>query len=212
MNANTPHPNKRALLVIDVQNEYFTGNLRVSYPPVEQTLPNICRAMDAAHAAHIPIVLVQHVASSGAPIFAPGSEGVALHPDIAGRPHDLLVQKSMASALTGTTLAAWLKAHEIEVLTIVGYMTHNCNDATARQASHEGWRVELLHDASASLPYSNAVGSASAEEIHRVFSVVMHTGFAAVASTDEWLAALAKGEVLAPDNVYSSNQRALASC
>src|SRR3546814_4933159 len=38
--SNRHHP-QRALVVIDVQNEYVTGNLRIEYPPVEDSLRNI---------------------------------------------------------------------------------------------------------------------------------------------------------------------------
>lgn len=202
---------KRALIVIDVQNEYFSGKLRIEYPGVHTSLPNIGRAMDAAAAAGIPVVVVQHLFPAGAPVFARGSDSAELHPEIARRPRDLLVEKNVASALTGTPLAGWLRERGIDTLTVIGYMTHNCDDSTVRQAHHEGWKVELLHDASGSLPYRNAIGAASAEEIHRVFTVVMHTGFAAVASTDDWLAALASGEALPIDNVFLSNQRALGT-
>ncbi len=202
---------KRALIVIDVQNEYFSGKLRIEYPDVRVTLPNICRAMDAASAAGIPVVVVQHLFPSAAPVFARGSDGAELHPEIVRRPQDLRIEKCVASALTGTPLGAWLRERGIDTLSIVGYMTHNCDDSTARQAHHEGWKVELLHDASGSLPYRNAIGAATAEEIHRVFTVVMHTGFAAVASTDDWLAAVQRGEALQPDNVFPSNQRAVSA-
>ncbi|MBN8531004.1 MAG: cysteine hydrolase [Alphaproteobacteria bacterium] len=205
--ANTP---KRALIVIDVQNEYFTGKLRIEYPDVRVTLPNIVRAMDAAVAAGIPVVVVQHLFPAGAPVFARGSESAELHPDVAKRPRDLLVEKCVASALTGTPLAAWLKERGIDTLSIVGYMTHNCDDSTVRQAHHEGWKVELLRDATGALPYTNAAGTATAEEIHRVFTVVMHSNFAAVADTEAWLAAVARGEALPIDNVFLSNQRAIA--
>lgn len=201
---------KRALIVIDVQNEYFTGNLRIEYPDVRQSLPKICRAMDSAHAAGVPVVVVQHLFPEGFPVFARGSHGAELHPEVARRHRDHLVEKGMASALTTTDLGPWLRERGIDTLTVVGYMTHNCDDATVRQAMHEGWKVELLHDAAGSLPYTNAMGSATAEEIHRVFTIVMHTGFAAVVSTDEWVRALASGEPLAADNVFLSNQRALA--
>lgn len=200
---------KRALIVIDVQNEYFTGRLPVAYPDIRQSLANIGRAMDAASAAGIPIVVVEHLLPAGAPVFARGSEGAALHPAVAGRPYDHRVEKAMASSFAGTDLAAWLRARDIDTLTVVGYMTHNCDDSTVRQAAHEGWKVEFLHDAAGALPYANAAGVASAEEIHRVFMVVMHTGFAAVATTDQWLQALAGGEALPVDNVFLSNQRAL---
>ena len=61
---------RRALIVIDVQNEYVTGNFRIEYPPVESSLPNIESAMDAARNNNIPVVVVQHVLPSDAPIFA----------------------------------------------------------------------------------------------------------------------------------------------
>lgn len=199
---------KRALIVIDVQNEYVTGNLRIEYPDVQLSLGNIARAMDAAHTAGIPVVAVQHIAPETSPLFARGSQQAELHPTVAERPFDLLVEKSLASALTKTNLGIWLRERQIDTLTVVGYMTHNCDTSTVLQAYHEGWKVELLHDASGSLPYENTVGKASAEEIHRAFTVVMNTGFAAVASTDEWLQAVRDGQALAPDNIYHSNQRA----
>lgn len=202
----SPH---RALVVIDVQNEYFSGNLRIEYPDPVQSLANIGRAMDVARGAGIPVVVVQHLAPAGSPIFARGSPGAELHPQVAARPCDHRVEKALASALAGTDLGPWLRQQGIDTLTIVGYMTHNCDDATARQARHEGWNVEFLHDASGALPYANAQGTATAEEIHRAFTVVLHTGFAAVASTEQWVQAVARGESLAVDNVYLSNRRAV---
>lgn len=199
---------RRALIVIDVQNEYFNGNLSIEYPKVEQSLPNICGAMDAAHSAGLPVVVVQHVGPDNSPIAGRGSRGAELHPMIAERHHDLLIEKSRTSALNGTALGVWLREHEIDTLTVVGYMTHNCVTATTLQAAQEGWRVELLHDACGSVSYANAAGSATAEEIHRVYTVVLHTGFAAVATSKEWLSAIKNGEALVADNIFSSSQRA----
>ena len=200
---------RRALLVIDVQNEYFTGQLRIEYPDPARSLDNIGRAMDAARAAGIPVIVVRHLAPAGAPIFAPGSDGAELHPEVARRGYDLLLDKHAASCFAGTGLADWLQARDIDTLSIIGFMTHNCDDATVRHAAHHGWKVEFLHDASGSLPYANALGRASAEEIHRVFCIVMHTGFAAVCSTDDWLAAVSAGSALTADSVWLSHQRAI---
>ena len=71
--------------------------------------------------------------------------------------------------------------------------------------------MELLNDATGSLPYANAAGSVTAEEIHRVVTVVLHAGFGAVASTQDWLAAVEAGRALEPDNILASNQRAVAA-
>lgn len=199
---------RRALLVIDVQNEYFTGNLPIEYPPVTTSLPNIVQAMRTAHAAGIPVVVVQHDGPATSPVFAQGSPGWQLHEEIAGLPRDHLVHKTKASVFTGTDLGQWLDQHAIDTLTVVGYMTHNCDAATVYEASHRGLKVEVLADATGALPYANDGGRASAEEIHRVFCTVFHSNFAAVCSTEDWAAAVADGTALAPDNVYLSNQRA----
>ncbi|MCU6497625.1 cysteine hydrolase [Rugamonas sp. A1-17] len=198
---------RRALIVIDVQNEYFTGKMRIEYPPVETSLPNIGRAMDAAREAGIPVVVVQHDAPETSPIFALGSDGWKLHPLVAQRTHDHFINKKMASVFTGTDLAEWLTANAIDTLTIVGYMTHNCNASTIYEAAHRGLQVEVLEDATGALPYENAAGKASAEEIHRVFNTVFHSNFGAVVSTEAWQAVVRDGRKLERDNVYLSNQR-----
>lgn len=201
---------RRALIVIDVQNEYVDGNFRIEYPPVAASLPRIEQAMDFARAQAMPIVVVQHVLPPDAPIFAAGSRGAELHPAIARRHRDHLLTKTLPSCFAGTDFGAWLRSRAIDTLSIVGYMTHNCDDSTTRQAFHEGWQVELLHDAAGSLPYANQAGSASAAEIHRVTSVVLQSTFAAVLGTDEWIAAVQAGRAPARDNIFASNQRALA--
>jgi len=208
---NTPRRTtmKRALVVIDVQQEYFgDGGLPIEYPPVDVTLPNIGRAMDAARETGVPVVVVQHSAPADSPLFARGTPGWQLHPTVGERPRDHYIEKGWPSVFTGTDFADWLARHEIDTLTVIGYMTQNCDASTIFEAKHRGLTVEFLADASGALPYANAAGSVSAEEMHRVFSVVFHSNFAAVASTDDWLAALANGEALPRDNVAASNRRA----
>lgn len=200
---------RRALVVIDVQNEYFEGGgLPIEYPPVEDSLPKITQAIDAARAAGTPVVVVRHHAPKGAPIFQADTPSGELHPEIAKRPHDHLITKTFPSVFTGTDLADWIARHQIDTLSVVGYMTHNCDASTVFEALHRGLNVEFLSDATGSLPYENAAGRASAEEIHRVFSVVFHSNFAAVATTDGWIAALQAGQAIEKDNVLMSNRRA----
>jgi nicotinamidase-related amidase len=199
---------RRALIVIDVQNEYVTGNLPIEYPDVHSSLANIGRAIDAARTAGVPVVIVQNFAPATSPLFARGSAAAELHPVVASRERDHYVEKSLPSAFTGTDLADWLAARQIDTVTVVGYMTHNCDASTINHAVHAGLAVEFLHDATGSVPYENSAGFASAEDIHRVFSVVLHSRFAAVASTDEWLAAVSSGVPLERGNIYASNQKA----
>ena len=175
---------RRALVVIDVQNEYFEGGgLPIEYPPVQDTLPNVTAAMDAARAAGTPVVVVRHHAPKGAPVFQADNHNGQLHPEVAKRPHDHLVTKSLPSVFAGTDFADWIARNGIDTLSVAGYMTQNCDASTVYEALHRGLAVEFLSDASGALPYENAAGKASAEEIHRVFSVVFHSNFAAVTTT-----------------------------
>jgi nicotinamidase-related amidase len=199
---------RRALIVIDVQNEYFTGKMPIESPPVNQSLPNIVQAMKAARESGVPVVVVQHDAPADSPIFGVGSDGWQLHPEVAALGADLHIHKKLASAFAGTGLAAWLADKAIDTLAVAGYMTHNCNAATVIEAAQMGLTVEYLSDAGGSLPYRNAAGSATAEEINRVFNVVFHSSFAAVTSTRDWADAVSAGRPLEKDNIYLSNSRA----
>ena len=178
---------KRALLVIDVQNEYFTGKLPVSYP--RGSLEQIELAMSAAHEAGIPIVLIQHSAPQPeSATFRRGSKEWELHPAIAQRPHDVVIEKSLPGSFTGTQLEAWLREHAIERVVISGYMTQMCCDTTARQAMHLGLSVEFLSDATGTLAVKNSAGEVSAEELHRAILVTQQFRFSEVLSTAQWIA------------------------
>ncbi|GLH73463.1 cysteine hydrolase [Geothrix limicola] len=200
---------RRALVVIDVQEEYVTGGLLIEYPPIQESLANIGRAMDAARAAAIPIVVVQHTAPPSAPVFVKGTPAWELHEVVSSRPRDHYVEKAFPSAFAGTDLAAWLKARGVDTITVVGYMTQNCDDSTLKQAESAGLKAEFLQDASGAVPYENRAGFASAEEIHRVYSVVLQSRFASVMSTEAWIEAVSHNTPApAVETIFDSNQRA----
>ena len=198
---------RRALIVIDVQNEYFTGNLQIEYPDSRTSLANIGKAMDAAQAMQLPVIVVQQFAAQQSPIFAEGSTGWALHDAIQSRPWQHKINKKLPSAFAGTDLTDWLTENQIDTLCVTGYMTHNCVDSTIKHAFHNGLQVEYLQDASGTLSYANQSGFASAEEIHRTFSIVMQARFAAVMDTQEWLQLIRGNGTAARDNIYQSSQR-----
>lgn len=183
---------KRALIVIDVQNEYVYGALPIEFPPLSVSLPNIGRAIDAASQAGVPIVVVQHATPPGAPVFAEGSPGWELHEVVASRRHVIshLVAKALPSAFAGTDLEEWLRAHGIDTVTVVGYLTNNCDQSTVINAAHLGFAAEFLADASGAVSLSNESGYETAEHLHNAFLVVLQSNFAAVMSTDDWLQTL----------------------
>lgn len=202
---------RRALLVIDVQKDYFSdlqGGLPLEYPPTVETLANIGRVMDAARSHHIPIIVVQHLAPSTSPVMAINSFGAELHPEVADRHYDHFITKEQPDAFCGTDLAQWLKKQAIDTVTVVGYMTHNCDLSTILSGMHMGWSMEFLSDCASSLPYANQAGRATAEEIHRIVCVVLQARFAAVLTAAQWIAGLESGEVPERSNILSSFRQA----
>jgi nicotinamidase-related amidase len=175
----------RALLVIDVQNEYFTGALPITHP--HRHFENILDTMDAARAAHVPTVVIQHhFDDPGMGIFQQGSHQWQLHPEVAQRPCDLLVHKSLPGSFTHTNLESWLRERAIDTVTIAGYMTHMCCDTTARQAVHRGFRTEFLSDATGTLPLSNTAGTVTAEELQRSILVAQQMLLSEVLDSATW--------------------------
>ena len=65
----------RALLVIDVQNEYFTGALPITHPAGH--LEQILRVMDAAQTPHSHGRDPAHVHAARQAVFSEGNSGMA---------------------------------------------------------------------------------------------------------------------------------------
>lgn len=177
---------KRALLVIDVQYEYFTGKLPVSYP--KGSFTNILKAVDAANKNKIPVILIRHgAAQKDAAAFVQGSRGWEIHEELLKKEYVCIIDKHLPGSFTDTELEDYLRGLGIDTIVICGYMTQMCCDTTARQAVHRGFAVEFLSDATGTLDISNNAGKVTAEELHRAILVTQAMRFSKVISTDEWI-------------------------
>lgn len=206
---------RRALVIIDVQNDYFTdeGPLAIQYPDRNESLANITRAIDLAHAQGLPIAVVQHQYPAGAPVFAEGSHGWELHPEIAARRKDSWkhIVKSYASVFAGTNFEAWLRSNDVEAITVVGYMTNNCDLATAAAAEPLGFGVEVLSNASGAVHLANELGEVGAQQLHETLMILLHSNFAAVATTNDWVQAVESGIALPKGDLGSSAMQGRAA-
>ncbi|MGM1058452.1 isochorismatase family protein [Saccharothrix sp. Mg75] len=197
---------RRALVVVDVQQEYFGGPLEIQYPPHADSLPRITRAIDAATAAGIPVVAVQHSAGDDAPVFNPTRPGFQLHPEVASRRTDewKSVVKQYGTVFAGTDLLAWLRKHGIDTVTLVGYMTNNCVLASAAEAETHGLAAEVLSDATGAINIANDAGFVDAKTVHTTLMALFHSNFAAVADTTTWAEAAAAGRSLPKSDLGTS--------
>lgn len=201
---------RRALILIDVQQEYFAGPLAIQYPPRDESILRIADAIDAATTAGVPVVVVQHSSGSGAPVFDPDTSSFELHPEVARRvqPSWKGVVKQYGSVFAGTELEAWLREQGVDIVTLVGYMTNNCVIASAAGAEELGIDVEVLSDATGAINLENAAGSVDAKTVHTTLMALLDSNFAAVATTASWTQALTDGTALPKDDLVSSATRA----
>ena len=177
----------RALLVIDVQREYFDGALPISYPVGH--LENILAVMDQAARCKIPTAVVRHhQPDPESPIFRLNSDMWQLLDEVDQRPRDVLIDKQLPGSFTDTNLGDWLKQIEADTVSIAGYMTHMCCDTTARQAFHRGYKVEFLRDATGTLDVENEAGSATAEQLQTSILVAQQMFIAEVIGNQDWMA------------------------
>ena len=136
-----------ALLVIDVQNDYFPGGALPLWN-VDATLDAIVAAIERARSRDEPVVLVQHVAASAdSSLFRAGTHGVGIHPRIleaaSGAP---VVVKQYADSFHQTGLAGVLTDLGVTHLRVVGMMTQNCVVFTALSPAADRYDVSVLSD------------------------------------------------------------------
>ncbi|MFH5806124.1 cysteine hydrolase family protein [Alienimonas sp. DA493] len=176
----------RALLVIDVQNEYFSGGaFPITYPSGH--LETILKTMDDAADAGVPTAVIRHHQPGPDPqVFKHGSDTWALRPEVEERPRDVLIDKNLPGSFTNTPLEDWLKEQGADTVTVAGYMTQVCCDTTARQAFHRGLKVEFLSDATGTLDVSNKAGSVTAAKLHESILVAQQMFFSDVLDTAAW--------------------------
>jgi len=138
---------KKALLLIDLQNDYFPGG---KFPlwNTAAVLTNIEQAIKAARTKGIPIIHIQHIAKTGiAPFFNQGTAGAQIHPRVlAAAPDAPIVVKEYADSFVGTKLEETLSGLGVEELLVCGMMTQNCVTHTAISKSAEKYKVSILPD------------------------------------------------------------------
>lgn len=139
----------RALLLIDLQNDYFPGG---AFPlwDTDAVLANVEALVTRARASGVHVVHVQHVADPAggiAPFFNTGTPGADIHPRVlAAAPDAPVVVKAFADGFHHTTLEQTLAGWGVTDLLVCGMMTQNCVTHTAISKAAEKYRVTILPD------------------------------------------------------------------
>jgi len=174
-----------ALLVIDIQNDYFPGGtmeLVGSSEAGEQAR----KLIEAFRGKSLPVIHMQHIATRpGASFFVPGTTGVEIHPSVTPREGETIIRKNFPNSFRDTPLLQHLRDNKITRLVVAGMMTHMCIDSTVRAAGDLGFECVLAHDACATRSLSFGGTMVPAETVHAAFLAALNGLFAKVQSVDE---------------------------
>ena len=185
---------KTALLLIDIQNDYFPGGKMELEGPIEAA-KKANELLQCFRDHNLPTVHIQHVSlKPDATFFIPGDRGTDINDITAHYEGEPLVQKHYPNSFRETNLLDLLKDWEIERVIITGMMTHMCVDATARAAADFGFKVIVAEDACATRALTYGGTIIPAEHVHKAFLAALKS-YGQVIPVEQVLARLAAEQV-----------------
>jgi nicotinamidase-related amidase len=176
---------KTALILVDIQNDYFPGG-KMTLEGVEAACANAARLLRHFRDKRLPVFHIRHLATRpGATFFLPDTPGSEIHPSVAPMPGETLVVKHFPNSFRETILRQHLKDAGITSVAACGAMSHMCIDATVRAACDLGFQCRVAHDACATRALTFGQETAPAAKVQAAFMAALSAAYAQVLSTEE---------------------------
>src|SRR3954463_540000 len=176
---------ERALLIIDIQNDYFAGG-RMELEGADAAADNASQALARWRKDGLPVFHVRHLSTRpGATFFLPGTSGAQIHSTVRPQGGERVIEKNFPNSFRGTELERALKQAGVKELVVAGMMTHMCADASVRQAADLGYAVTLLGDACATRAQTFGGETVPARQVHAAFLAALNGFYAKVIPTHE---------------------------
>jgi nicotinamidase-related amidase len=185
---------KTALLLIDIQNDYFLGG-NMELVGMEESSRKASELLDLFRNNDLPSFHIQHVSlGKGAGFFLPDTKGAEIHESVKPLPSDLIIQKNFPNSFRDTDLMERLKSAQVNALVICGAMSHMCIDATTRAAADHGFKCTVIHDACATRDLQFEDTLVPARQVHASFMSALGFAYAKVVSLQTFLSAFNTGD------------------
>jgi len=176
-----------ALLIIDVQNDYFKNGKMALYGS-EEAGSKIKELLSLFREKSMPVIHIQHISMQpGAFFFLPETDGAEIHKDVSPISGEKVFTKHFPNSFRLTGLDEYLKEQGISKLVVVGMMTHMCVDTTVRAAFDLEYKCILVSDCCATTELSYGGVDVPAESVHAAFICALGLVFATVVTKDEAL-------------------------
>ena len=174
-----------ALLVIDIQNDYFPGGA-MELEGADAAGAKAGAALEKFRKNGNPVIHVRHLSvRPGSTFFLPGTSGAEIHSSVSPRDAEVVIEKNFPNSFRGTKLEQTLKESGVKNLVVAGMMTHMCVDATVRHAADLGYKITLLGDACATRAQSYGGEKVPARQVHAAFLAALDGFYAKVVPSHE---------------------------
>ncbi|MHA6646017.1 cysteine hydrolase family protein [Mesorhizobium sp. A623] len=180
--------NKRAIVVVDFQNEYFPQG-KFPLVGIEEATANAAKVIAAAREKGDLVVHIQHeMPMPEAPIFARGSDGVQINAAVKPAEGEPIIVKNYPNSFRDTALKQTLDEKGVEEVVVIGAMSHMCVDATVRAANDFGYQTTTIHDACATRDLEFDGTTAPAAQVHAALMAALAFYYGEVIDTATWIA------------------------
>jgi len=178
---------KTALLMIDIQNDYFEGGtMTLSGSGIAAR--NAGKILERFRTTGLPVVHIQHIATKAdATFFLPGTWGAEIHPYVTPLEQEQVIIKHFPNSFRETGLHEYLQSMGITDLVICGMMTHMCVDATTRAAKDAGYTCTVIGDACATRDLELNGMNVESEHVQMSFLAALAYFYSTVISANEYL-------------------------
>lgn len=181
---------KTALLIVDIQNDYFSGGRNPLEGSVEAAA-NAARLLEFFRRSEHPVFHLQHVSTRpGSTFLLPDTDGVRIHASVTPHPGEIVLRKHYPNAFRDKELLTQLSLAYVARLVICGMMTHMCIDATVRAAADYKLECIVAGDACATKSLSHGGRTIAAPVVHAAFLAALDGAYAKVMTTNDVLAEL----------------------
>jgi nicotinamidase-related amidase len=178
---------KTALIIIDIQNDYFEGGANPLVGSTEASL-NAAALLKAFREQELPVVHIRHLSTRpDATFFIPGTHGAEIHKNVAPVAGEKIIEKNFPNSFRDTDLLDYLRSEGVADLVICGMMTQMCVDATVRAARDFGFTCTLIGDACATKNLEIDGKTVAVADVQTAFLASMSYFYATVKNTNEYL-------------------------
>jgi nicotinamidase-related amidase len=176
-----------ALLLIDIQNDYFENGASALVNS-DNACKNVKCILNYFREKRLPVIHIQHHSiRPGSTFFLPGTKGAEIHADLTPLEGEKVITKYVPNSFRDTGLLEYLKEYPIQKLIICGMMTHMCVDATVRAAKDLGFEITLIGDACATKDLIINGDIVEARNVQNSFLAALNYFYSQVITTEQFL-------------------------